>query len=111
MVFKQTGTKGNEAHCFSIIAHERSLDLEAPDRDVARRWVEGLRACLKYGNVMSPQMLAEVEAGQRRKETEKRNKRGELLKNTTAKEPNSGRRERRRMDISSSRRRRSKGKR
>lgn len=80
LVFKQTGTKGNDALCFSVVAHERSLDLEAPDRETARKWVEGLRAYIKYGNVLSPAMLAMQEQQMRKKEMEEQSKKGEASK-------------------------------
>ena len=61
LVFKQTGNKKNERNCFSVIASERSLDLEASNSDVAREWVEALRAMLKYGNILSPAELREAD--------------------------------------------------
>jgi hypothetical protein len=63
LVFKQTGKKGKEKHCFSIISSDRSLDLEASSPETARLWCAGLRALLKYGNILTP---AELKAADER---------------------------------------------
>ena len=74
LVFKQTGKKGKEACCFSIISKHRSLDLEADSEDVAKRWVEGLRALLKYSNVMNSSELLKVRKASSAKGVSKRKK-------------------------------------
>ncbi|GMH83032.1 hypothetical protein TL16_g09461 [Triparma laevis f. inornata] len=61
LVFKQTGNKAKEACCFSIIAKERSLDLECSSETIARQWIEGLRALMKYGNIMTPSELRQAD--------------------------------------------------
>ena len=81
LVFKQTGNKSTEANCFSIIAKSRSLDLEADNRDTARQWIEGLRAMLKYGNILTPTELREADHIRNMKETgEERKKKSALHK-------------------------------
>ena len=62
LVFKQTGKKGMERNCFSIISSDRSLDLEAPSSEIARKWIEGLRALLKYGHILTPSELRAEDA-------------------------------------------------
>ncbi|GMH98557.1 hypothetical protein TrST_g7057 [Triparma strigata] len=61
LVFKQTGNRAKEPCCFSIIAKERSLDLECANEATARKWIEGLRALLKYGNILTPSELRQAD--------------------------------------------------
>jgi len=80
LTFKQTGKKEKEAMCFSIIAQERSLDLEAGSVEEARIWVEALRALMKYGNILSPAELREADKIRQMKETGEEKKRAKALK-------------------------------
>jgi len=80
LVFKQTGNRAKEANCFSIISNERSLDLEASNQDIARQWVEGLRALLKYGNILTPAELRRADEIAQRKELEEEARKNKALK-------------------------------
>ena len=68
LVFKQTGTKNNDANCFSVISTLRSLDLEATSPKIAEQWVDGLRAYLKYGRILSQESLQKRDLENVRKE-------------------------------------------
>ena len=78
-VLKMTGDKKKEANYFSVIAKERTLDLEASTPNLARQWVEGLRATLKYGTILSPTELHNQDQALRRKEGVERERRTEAL--------------------------------
>lgn len=80
LVFKQTGNKSKETNCFSIISKERSLDLEASNQDIARQWVEGLRALLKYGEIMTPSELRKADEFAQRRELEEEARKNKALK-------------------------------
>ena len=80
LVFKQTGPKGKEDCCFSVIGKERSLDLECNSADTARQWVEGLRALLKYAHILSPSELAKKDEEESRREIAEEMRKEQALK-------------------------------
>lgn len=80
LTFKQTGKRDRESMCFSVIAKERSLDLEASSEEEARIWVEAMRALLKYGNILSPADLREADKVRLMKESGEEKKRNKALR-------------------------------
>mmetsp|Transcript_9069 Transcript_9069/g.18145 ORF Transcript_9069/g.18145 Transcript_9069/m.18145 type:complete len:314 (+) Transcript_9069:206-1147(+) len=75
LVFKQTGPRGKEDCCFSVVGSERSLDLECKNAETARKWVEAFRALLKYAPILSAAELGRKDEEERRRGEEEERRR------------------------------------
>lgn len=78
-VFERTGKKDREHLAFSVVADERTLDLEADTEVIRDLWVEALKQALELLHIRTPEQARSADEAARERERVEEEKKAQAL--------------------------------